>query len=198
VGGATFLYLRVSFPGASIESPPVTEESAKRLAATLIAAVLAMALLAACGSSSASGPDQFRGKTKSPLLDFGEEGNDAELEEATEAVHSFFVARSQGDWKAVCAQLSQAMLAKIEHLATSATDLADTSCPSFLETFTSLSDKERRDSTVVDEEGSLRLQGDHGFLVYYGADEVVYAMPLSREDGAWKLGSLSSKQLSQG
>jgi hypothetical protein len=173
----------------------LTGEKAKWLAAALVAAVLGSALLAACGSGSSSGSDQFRGKTDSALLDFGEEGSEAEMEEAAEAVRGFFVARSRGDWPAACAQLSQAMLAKIEHLATSSTDLADKSCPSFLGAFTSLSDKERRDSTVVDS-GSLRQQGSHGFLIYYGADQVVYAMPLSLEGGAWKLASLSSKQLS--
>lgn len=156
--------------------------------------MLGAALLTACGSS-ASGSDQFRDKTNSPLLDFGEESSDAELNEAAEAVRGFFLARSRDDWAAACAQLSQAMLAKIEHLAISSTDLTDKSCPSFLGTFTSLSDQERHDSTVVNA-GSLRQQGDHAFLIYYGADEVVYAMPLSREGGAWKLSSLSSKQLS--
>lgn len=159
--------------------------------------MLGAALLAACGSSSNStgSSDQFRGKTDSALLDFGEEGSEARRDEAEEAVHGFFLARSREDWPAACAQLSQAMLAKIEHLAISSTDLADKSCPSFLGAFTSLSDKERRDSTVVDA-GSLRQQGNHAFLIYYGADEVVYAMPLSLESGAWKLASLSSKQLS--
>lgn len=160
----------------------------------LIVGALGTAFLAACGGSS-GGSDQFRDKTDSPLLDFGEEGDDAELEEATEAVGGFFRARSRGDWADACAQLSRAVLAKIEHLATSATDLADKSCPSFLGAFTSLSDQERRESTIVEPGGSLRQQGDRGFLIYYGAHEVVYAMPLSREDGAWKLASLSSKTL---
>jgi hypothetical protein len=172
----------------------LTGEKAKWLIAVLIAAVLGATLLAACGSS-AGGSDQFRDKTDSALLDFGEEGSADELEEAEEAVHGFFGARSKEDWPTACAQLSQAMLAKIEHLATSATDLADRSCPSFLGAFTSLSNQERRDSTVV-ESGGLRQQGDHGFLIYYGADEIVYAMPLTREGETWKLASLSSKQLS--
>jgi hypothetical protein len=176
----------------------LTGEKAKWLAAALVAAVLAAVLLAACGSSSNSsdGSDQFRGKTDSALLDFGEEGSNDELSEASEAVHGFFLARSREDWPTACAQLSQAMLTKIEHLAISSTDLADKSCPSFLGAFTSLSDQERRDSTVVDDAGSLRQQGDHAFLIYYGANEVVYAMPLSLEGGAWKLASLSSKRLS--
>ena len=161
----------------------------------LIAGALGTAFLAACGGST-GGSDQFRDATDSPLLDFGEESSDAELEEATEAVHSFFGARSREAWPVACAQLSRAMLAKIEHLATSATDLADKSCPSFLGAFTSLTDQERRESTVVAAGGSLWEQGDHAFLIYRGAHEVVYAMPLTREGDAWKLASLSSKSLS--
>lgn len=196
MGGATFCTPASPFPGAPIESAPLIGEKAKWLVAALVAGALGGALLGACGSSSGDGSSQFSGKTSSALLDFGEEGSDAELEEATGAVHGFFLARSREDWPAACAELAQAMLAKIEHLAISSTDLADKSCPSFLGAFTSLSDKERRDSTIVSPEGSLRQQGDHGFLIYYGAHEVVYAMPLSREDGGWKLASLSSKQLS--
>lgn len=172
----------------------MTGEKAKWLVAALVAAVLGAILFTACGSST-SGTDQFRDKTDSALLDFGEAGSDSEQEEATKAVHDFFLARSQDDWPGACAQLSRAMLEKIEHLATTATDLADTSCPSFLDTFSELSDQERRDGTVVDL-GSLRQKGDHGYLIYSGADEVVYAMPLSREGEAWKLDSLSSKRLS--
>ena len=172
----------------------MTGERAKWLVTTLIVAAMGAALLAACGGS-AGGSDQFRDQTKSALLDFGEEGSSDEREAATEAVRSFFGARSRKDWPAACAQLSQAMLAKIEHLATSATSLADKSCPSFLGAFTSLGARESRESTVVEDGGSLRQQGAKGFLIYYGAGKVVYAMPLSNEDGAWKLASLSSKVL---
>jgi hypothetical protein len=171
----------------------LTGEKVKWLVAALVAGALGAALLAACGSS-ADGSDQFRDKTDSALLDFGEESDEAEREEAADAVHSFYSARARGNWPAACAQLSAAVLAKIEHLATSATELEDTSCPSFLETFTRLTARERRESTVIDAD-SLRQQGARGFLIYYGPREVVYAMPLSKEDGAWKLDSLSSKLL---
>jgi hypothetical protein len=161
----------------------------------LIAAMLAAGLLVACGSGSGEGADQFRDQTKSPLLDFGEEGSKEELEDGAMTVEAFFTARANADWPTACAQLAQPMLAKIEHLAASTTDLEDKSCPSFLGTFTRLSAKERKDSTVVDG-GSLRKQGQRAFLIYYGAGEVVYSMPLNREGGAWKLASLSSDRLS--
>lgn len=173
----------------------MTGAKAKWLPATLIAAALGVALLSACGSSSASGSEQFRDKTGSALLDFGEESSDVELEEATKAVQSFFGVRSKEDWPATCAQLSRALLEKIEHLAVSSTSLGEKSCPSFLEAFLRISAPEQRESTVIDA-GSLRRQGAQGFLIYSGAQETVYAMPLSQEGGTWKIGSLSPKRLS--
>jgi hypothetical protein len=171
----------------------LTGEKARWLIATLIAAALGAALLAACGGSAA-GSDQFRDQTDSPVLDFGEEGDEAEMEAAADVVRGFYLARAHEDWAAACAQVGDAMLAKIEHLAISATELKDKSCPAFLEAFTRLSAAERRESTIVDA-GSLRQQGGKAFLIYYGAKEIVYAMPLSEQGGAWKVASLSSERL---
>jgi len=168
-------------------------EKAKWLVVALTACALGTGALAACGGST-SGSDQFRGKTDSPLLDFGEESSEAELEKAADVVQAFVLARSREDWQATCAQLSTAMLAKIEHLATSSTDLKDKSCPSFLEAFVRLSKRERQETTV--DAGSLRQQGAQGFLIYYGVGEVVYAMPLSKDGDEWKIALLSPKRLS--
>jgi hypothetical protein len=170
-------------------------ERSGRAFVLLIAVVLASALFVACGSGSEQGSDQFRDQTKSPLLDFGEEGSKEELEEGAAAVEDFFTARAGEDWATACAQLARPMLDKIEHLAISATDLEDKSCPSFLGAFTQLSAKERKDSKIVDA-GSLRKQGQRAFLIYYGAEKVVYSMPLNREGDAWKLASLSADPLS--
>jgi hypothetical protein len=172
----------------------LTGEKAKWLVATLLAAALGASLLTACGSS-ASGSDQLRDKTDSALLDFGEESDSAELEEAGQVVQSFLTARSKEDWPAACAQLSRALQSKIEHLAVSSTQLEDKSCPSFLEAFLSISEQERQESTAIDA-GSLRQQGDKAFLIYFGGREVVYAMPLRKEGSAWRVDSLAPKKLS--
>ena len=162
----------------------------------LVSAVLAAALLGACGSSgSDGGSDQFRDRTKSAILDFGEEGSESSLEEGTEAVEGYFASRAEEDWASTCAQLSRSVLDKIEQLATSATELADKSCPSFLSAFTRLTPQEQKESEIVDA-GSLREQGRRAFLIYDAAGKVVYAMPLSREGDEWKIASLSPKQLS--
>lgn len=161
----------------------------------LVLVMLASTLLTACGGSSSSGSDQFRDQTDSPLLDFGEESSESELEAGVEAVHGFFVARAEENWAAVCGGLSRSVLDKIEHLATSATDLPDKSCPAFLKSFTRLTQREREQSKVVDA-GSLRLQGDRGYLIYYGAEKAVYAMRLREEGGEWKVDSLAAEALS--
>ena len=173
---------------------PLTGEKAKWLIAALIAAALGAALLTACGSST-SGSDQFRDQTDSGLLDFGEESDAGELEKAEKAVQSFFLVRSKEDWPATCAQLSRALLTKIENLAISSTELRDKSCPSFLETFLRISKQEREESAAIDA-GSLRQQGARGFLLFYGGGEAVYAMPLRKEGEAWRIDSLSPKRLS--
>src|SRR6187551_1732337 len=93
-----------------------------RLLAIFAVTVLATALLAACGDSgSTSGSDQFRDQTKSPLLDFGEEGSESELEQAGETVSELLAARSEEDWEATCAELSKSLLDKLENLATNST-----------------------------------------------------------------------------
>ncbi len=166
-----------------------------RLLAIMVAAVLAAALLAACGDSgSGGGTAQFHGQSKDPVLEFGAEGSDAELGQAEEAVREFLLVRSEGDWEAACAQLSASLVGKLEHLAGSSTGLHDTSCPSFLETFVRLPKDEKNETTV--DGGGLRQQGAQGYLVYYGKGQVIYAMPLDRDGDAWKVAAVSPKRLS--
>jgi hypothetical protein len=166
-----------------------------RLLAILVVAALGATLLGACGDSgSTSGSDQFRDQTKSPLLDFGEEGSESELEEASETVSDFLAAHSKEDWKATCDLLSKPMLDKLERLATTSTGLEDTSCPAFLEAFVALSPEEKSASTEI-EGGSLRHQGAKGYLIYSGQGEVVYAMPLDQQGGEWRVAALSARSL---
>jgi hypothetical protein len=146
---------------------------------------------------SGGGSEQFivKGGDNS-IQEFGEESDDSELEEAAEAVHDFYVARAEGRWEDACAHLSESLLERLEQLAKSSTALEDKSCPPFLEAFTSeLTAAEWRTITTVDA-GSLRQEGEQGFLVYYGAPEkTAYAMPLAREDDEWKVTALSASAL---
>ena len=166
-----------------------------RLLAVLAVVALAAALLGACGDSgSTSGSDQFRDQTKSPLLDFGKEGDESELEETDETVSAFLIARAKEDWPRACAHLSKQILDKLERLATNSTSLKDTSCAAFLDAFVVLSPQDKKEGAAI-EGGSLRHQGTTGYLIFSGEDEVVYAMPLDREGKAWKVAAISPEQL---
>jgi hypothetical protein len=162
----------------------------------LALAALAASLLSACGGSASTNvSDQFRAQTKSPLLDFGEGSSESELEEAEETVSEYLAVHSREDWKATCDLLATPMLDKIEHLAISSTGLDDKSCPTFLESFVVLSAQEKKEGAAI-EGGSLRQQGDKGYLIYYGNGGVVYAMPLDRQDDSWRVAALSAQRLS--
>lgn len=162
--------------------------------AILAVAIVAAGSMSACGGGSEQGAAQYEDRTDSPLLKFGEEGTEAELEEAGEAVRGFFVDRASEDFAATCAPLAKQILDRLKRLAVNSTGLEDTSCEAFLEAFLELTPEERRDSVVVDP-GSLRHKGKQGYLIYAGVDDSVYAMPLRQEGGEWKLASLSSKEL---
>jgi hypothetical protein len=145
---------------------------------------------------SGGGAEQFQIKGgDNSIQEFGEESDESELEEAAETVHSFFVARALGDWKGACAYLSKSMSEQLKKLASSSTELEDKSCASFLEAFTGkLTASEWRETTVVDA-GSLRTDDEQAFLIYYGPDKTIYAMPLTEEDGAFKVGALAGNPL---
>lgn len=165
------------------------------LLSALVGGALLAALFSGCGDSAeTTGSEQFRDQTKSALLDFGTEGSDSELEEAADAVSGFLEARSKEDWEAVCAQLSGAMVDKLENLATRSTGLSDTSCASFLDAFAELSAQELEETSV--DGGGLRHAGKQGYLIYSGPDERVYALEMDEEGGEWRVAAISAKPLS--
>jgi hypothetical protein len=146
---------------------------------------------------SGGGSDQFRTKGgDNSIQEFGEERDESELQEAAEVVHSFFVARAAGEWDKACSYLSKGISQQLEQLAASSTELKDKGCAPFLAAFTSqLSAAEWRAITTIDA-GSLRTEGEQAFLIYYGPDKTVYAMPLAVEDGEFKVGALAGNPLS--
>ncbi|MGH2974618.1 MAG: hypothetical protein ACRDLL_07105 [Solirubrobacterales bacterium] len=144
---------------------------------------------------SGGGSQQFivKGGDNS-VQEFGEESDESELQEAADAVHGFFVARAEGRWADACSHLSASLLEQLEQLAEKSERKG---CASFLSSFTTkLPPAVWREITTVDA-GSLRREGEQGFLVYYGAPEkTVYSMPIKEEDGQWKVGALAGSSLS--
>jgi hypothetical protein len=144
---------------------------------------------------SGGGSGQFRVKGgDNSIQDFGDEASESELEEAAKALHDFYVARAREEWRRACANLSQAIAGQLEQLAEQAKQ-GQVSCPTALAAITpGLGPKVARETTAVDA-GSLRREGDRGFLIYRDGEGTVYAINMASEDG-WKVGALVGVPLS--
>jgi hypothetical protein len=145
---------------------------------------------------SGGGSEQFRSKgSDNSIQEYGDEGGESELQEAAEVVHSFYVARAEEKWDTACSYLAKSNIEQLEQIGSQAPELKDAGCAPILEAFTRpLPAAVQREITTVDA-GSFRRDGDQGFLIYYGADQTVYAMPLREEDGSWKVAALSGTTL---
>lgn len=144
---------------------------------------------------SGGGSGQFRVKGgDNSIQEFGDEASESELEEAAGALHDFYVARAREEWSRACANLSQTVTGQLAQLAEQAKQ-GQTSCPPALAAITpSLSPQVARETTVVDA-GSLRREGDRGFLLYRDAEGTVYAINMTDEEG-WKVAALAGVPLS--
>lgn len=144
---------------------------------------------------SGGGSGQFRVKGgDNSIQEFGDEASESELEEAAKALHDFYVARAREEWGRACANLSRTVAGQLEQLAEQAKQ-GQTSCSALLAAITpSLGPKLARETTAVDA-GSLRREGDRGFLIYRDGEGTVYAINMAAEDG-WKVAALAGVPLS--
>jgi hypothetical protein len=145
---------------------------------------------------SGGGSGQFRTKGgDNSIQEFGGESDESELEEAAEVVHGFYVSRATEEWDKACSYLSKSNTEQLEQLANQSAQSKGADCATVLKAFTRpLPASVEREITTVDA-GSLRREGDQGFLIYYGAGHVKYAMPLTEEGGSWKVTALSGTTL---
>ena len=145
---------------------------------------------------SGGGSAQFRTKGgDNSIQEFGDESDESELQEAAEVVHSFYVSRAAEEWNKACSYLAKSNIEQLEQLAKRSAQSKGADCATVLKAFTRpLSASVEREITTVDA-GSLRHEGEQGFLIYYGAGHVTYAMPLRDEGGVWKVAALSGTTL---
>jgi hypothetical protein len=141
---------------------------------------------------SGGGAEQFRTKGgDNSVQEYGDEGDESELQEVAEIVHSFYVARIEEKWDTACSYLAKSNIEQLEQLASQSPEFKDAGCGPILKAFTRpLPPAIQREITTVDA-GSFRHDEEQGFLIYYGPDRTVYSMPMRNEGGGWKVGALS-------
>ena len=177
--------------GSQGESSQATEGSGSAGAGKGTSAVHAAPLRVSGGGST-----QFRSKgPDNSVQEFGEEGGESELQEAAEVVHDFYVARIAEDWARACSYLSVKEVQQLEQFAGQSGQLKGKGCAPILAAFTQpLTASMQRESTTIDA-GSLRREGEQAFLIYFGPEKTVYAMPMTQEDGVWKVTALGAAPL---
>lgn len=145
---------------------------------------------------SGGGSSQFKTKGgDNSVQEFGEESSEGEFDQAAEAVHGFFDARVKGDWKTACSYLAADVSKSLEQLAGNSKKLADAGCPKTMEAISAGVPRSAFVEAAKADVGSLRVEGDRAFVVYRGAKNLVYAMPMKDEDGTWKVASLAGTPL---
>jgi hypothetical protein len=142
---------------------------------------------------SGGGAAQFRVEGgDNSVQEYGAEAPESELRQAAADLHGFLDARAERNWAAACAYLS----AEAKRSFAGMPGAAAQGCAASLAALAGqISTSALREAAVADV-GSLRAEGDQGFLLYRGAPKgTVYAIKMVREAGRWMVASLSGVPL---
>ncbi len=147
---------------------------------------------------SGGGSAQFEVKGgDNSVQEFGAEASESELQAAATALHGFLDARAERNWAAACAYLSKATKQGFAQLGAGGSGAAGRGCAAILGALSGRVPTSTLREAAAADVGSLRRQGDRGFLIFRGAPKgTIYAISVAREGDAWKVASLSGVPLS--
>lgn len=174
----------------------------RKILGVLIVAIAIVMVAASCGGGSDSDANEAEGSktflkkgSQSKIPKFGEEADEDEREDASEALEENLQAREDGDFETQCSSLGAAALKIVEEEASlmgvkggCAKELKAQAEP-LPET------KQIRANTMTGPIDALRIKGDSGFALYHGTSGKDYAMKMKKEDGEWKVDSLRTTEI---
>jgi hypothetical protein len=143
-------------------------------------------------SSTGEGSSSFRtpGGDNS-IQNYGDEADASEVEAAAAVLAAFLQTRAKDDWAKECSYLAKSAVAPIEQLASSAPKLKGKGCAAILAALMSRAPVSTRANPLTGGVASLRVDGDRGFALFHGAENVDYFVPMVKEDGEWMVGALA-------
>lgn len=144
---------------------------------------------------SGGGSKQFRtpGGDNS-IQDFGNEASPDEFKEVAAIVHAFLDARAAGKTEVACRYLASSIIDQLLQFAEGAPEAPD-DCAGMLDALTvPLNARIKRMISQADI-GSVRVDGDQGFVLYRGFEKKVHVMPVVREDGHWKVAAIAGSPM---
>ncbi|HEX2096368.1 MAG TPA: hypothetical protein VHF50_03255 [Solirubrobacterales bacterium] len=130
------------------------------------------------------------------VQEFGSEAAEADVEDAAAVLHAFLEARAAGNWAKACKQLAADVLESFQQFTERSPQLRGKECPEVLGGLSGPGTKEARREAAIADVGALRVEGDQGFVLYHGAQDTPYAIPMRLEDGRWKVAALAGVPLS--
>jgi hypothetical protein len=147
------------------------------------------------GGSGGAAEFEVKGGDNS-IQQFGSEADSSELDEAAAVLQDFFDARVAGDWSKACSYLSQGTVEGFEQLAGGSKQLKGAGCGKILGALSEGVPQDALDEAAQVDAGALRVEGERAFLLYHGAANTDYAIPLAVEGGEWKVAALAGTPLS--
>lgn len=144
---------------------------------------------------SAGGSKQFVQKgADNSVEEYGSERTaGSDFAEAATALHTYLDARAAGAWGAACGALAAGVVEPLaEQLEGSGGKTACTEVlAAFSSSFPSAVLREAAEANVA----ALRVEGDKGLLLFKGAQDEPFFIPMRREDGHWKVAAVGPSPL---
>lgn len=147
---------------------------------------------------SGGGAAQFRGPGDNSIQESGSEASAPDREQAAAALHGYLDSRVAGRWAAACSFMSASMVVGLERMAAlSPQRHGDPGCPKVIAALVAALPRRTVREGAEADVGSLRLNGNRGFLLYHGARSSDYAMPVVKEGKMWKVAALAGAPLAR-
>jgi hypothetical protein len=142
---------------------------------------------------SGGGSAQFkRAKGDDSIVEYGEEASASERDRAAESLHAYLDSLAAHRWAAACRYVSLGLIAQLQQLSQLSKQQSNVEgCPETLATINGKTAQSTLIAAATADVASLRVKGDHAFVIYRGADDHPYAMPMAREGREWRVGSLA-------
>jgi hypothetical protein len=123
---------------------------------------------------------------------FGREASASEREAASKALEAYMTARAAADWAYQCIYLS---MSAVEPLEKGEFQGARRGCTATLEAIGGNAPASTLVNTMTGPVGSLRVGEGRALALYHGRGGVDYVMPMTMEDGQWKVAALAPLEL---
>jgi len=145
---------------------------------------------------TSGGVKQFSELGDYQTLRYGREASRPELERAARVMHGYLSAHMRYDWASSCSYLNERELEEVQTLASHFKQVIGRPCPEAISYLLGRVPPADTFGGSAVRAGAFRVNRDQGYL-FYKVEGLPYMMPMSREDGEWKLFALFTTRVSR-